>query len=190
MIIIVGESKATYDDPCRQSNPGILIVKPAEDCLCAPTVWTAGAIGRVHNGQMSARAVVVFHVRQQNVPQVRLPDDHDVVEAFPADRADQFLRTAILPRRSRRDRLVADAQRSHAANENLAVVGISITDQKVGYRLPAAGFHELIGEPLCRRMCGRLTKSGDSVDNDAERTSVPARMLPFTYLFQSLRCLD
>ena len=83
---------------------------------------------------MSARSIVVFHVRQQNVPQVSFPDHHDVVVTFPADRADQSLRTAILPRRSRRDRLVADAQRSHATNEYLAVAGISITDQMADWQ--------------------------------------------------------
>ena len=66
---------------------------------------------------MSAHAVVVIHVRQQNVPQVSLPNHHDVVETFPADRADQPLRMPILPRRPRRDGLITDTQRSHATDK-------------------------------------------------------------------------
>ena len=76
------------------------------------------------------------------------------VEAFPADRADQPLRIAILPWRPRRDGLITDAQRSHATDEHLAVAGIPITDQMVRCWLPATGFRELIGKPLCSRMRG------------------------------------
>ena len=133
------------------------MVEPAQDWLCpnAPDRLDSPCDRRVLvQRQMSARAVVVFHVRQQNVPQVPLPDDHDVVEAFPADRANQPLRTAILPRRSWGDRLVTDAQRSHTTDEYLAVASISITDQMVWRWLPAAGFQELVSEPLCGRMRG------------------------------------
>ena len=34
---------------------------------------------------------------------------YDVVEAFPADRADQALRMAVLPRRACRNRMIANA---------------------------------------------------------------------------------
>ena len=97
---------------------------------------------------MIARAVVVFHVRQQNMPQVSLADHHDMVEAFPADRANQPLRVSILPRRPRGNGLIADAQRSQTPNEHLAVAGISITDQMIGCWLPAEGLHKLIGKPV------------------------------------------
>ena len=122
------------------------MVEPAEDWLCtdASDRLDGPSMGASLSTTVSARAVVVFHVRQQNVPQVSLPDRPRLVEAFPADRADQPLRTAILPRRSRGDRPVTDAQRSHATDEYLAVAGIPITDQMVGRWLPAAGFRKLI----------------------------------------------
>ena len=82
-----------------------------------------------------------------------------------------------VPRRSRGDRPVADAQRSHAAHEYLAVAGISITDQMVGYRLPAAGFRELIGEPLCRRMRGysKPKDTSPAVSHDQQPVQQPER---------------
>ena len=84
---------------------------------------------------------------------------------------------AILPRRPRRDGLITDAQRSHATNEYLAVAGISITDQMVGCWLPAAGFRELIGEPLCRRMRGHAKPQDPppAVPHDQQPVEQPER---------------
>ena len=47
---------------------------------------------------MCAGSIIVFDVARQHVTQVPLPKHDDVVKAFPADRADQTLRMAILPR--------------------------------------------------------------------------------------------
>ena len=47
---------------------------------------------------MRARRIVVFQVARQHVTQVPLSDHDDVVKALPADRANQTLRIAILPR--------------------------------------------------------------------------------------------
>jgi hypothetical protein len=48
---------------------------------------------------------------------VRLPEHDHVVETFPSDRADQFLRVRILPRRARGNGLVADANGSLSARD-------------------------------------------------------------------------
>ena len=37
---------------------------------------------------MGARAVIVAHVRQQHVAQMAFAEDHDMINAFPADRSD------------------------------------------------------------------------------------------------------
>ena len=42
---------------------------------------------------------------------------HDVVQAFPADRADQAFRIPVLPRRACRRRMIANAERANATNE-------------------------------------------------------------------------
>ena len=41
----------------------------------------------------------------------------DVVQAFPADRADQAFRIAVLPRRACRGRMIADAKRVNSPDE-------------------------------------------------------------------------
>ena len=41
----------------------------------------------------------------------------DVVQAFPADRADQAFRIAVLPRRACRGRMIADAKGMNSPDE-------------------------------------------------------------------------
>jgi hypothetical protein len=40
-------------------------------------------------GEMCAGAIIIFHVRQQQVAEVAFAEHDDVVEAFPSDRTDQ-----------------------------------------------------------------------------------------------------
>jgi hypothetical protein len=47
--------------------------------------------------QMSASLVVVVHIRPQDSPQVSLPEDDHMVEAFPSDRTDEPFNLSILP---------------------------------------------------------------------------------------------
>ena len=60
-------------------------------------------------GEMRARAIVIFHVRQQQVTEVALAEHDNVVEAFPSDRTDQSFGIPVLPWRPWRRRLVANA---------------------------------------------------------------------------------
>jgi hypothetical protein len=46
---------------------------------------------------MSARAVVVAHVREQHTAQMVFAEYHDMINAFPADRSDQPFCIRILP---------------------------------------------------------------------------------------------
>jgi hypothetical protein len=49
-------------------------------------------------GQMRSDSVVVAGVGRKDPAQMSLAEDDDVIEAFPADRADQSLRMPVLPR--------------------------------------------------------------------------------------------
>jgi len=49
---------------------------------------------------------------------------HDMVQAFPADRADQALRIPVLPRRACRRWMIVNAERVNATNEYAAVASI------------------------------------------------------------------
>jgi hypothetical protein len=48
-------------------------------------------------GQMRSQFVVIGGVCREDLAQMALADDNGMIEAFPADRADQFLRMPVLP---------------------------------------------------------------------------------------------
>jgi hypothetical protein len=79
-------------------------------------------------------------------------EHHDMIEALPADRADQPLYVCVLPGRTRRRRAVPNADRSNAADKYLSVCTVVIPDQVSRDLLPAASLGELIGDPFGRWM--------------------------------------
>jgi hypothetical protein len=60
-------------------------------------------------GEMCAGAIIIFHVRQQQVAEVAFAEHDNVVEAFPSDRTDQSFGIPVLPWRPWRRRLIANA---------------------------------------------------------------------------------
>ena len=68
--------------------------------------------------------------------QVLLAEHDDMVETLPADRANQALRVAILPRRAWRRGMIPNAERADAADEGIAVATIAVTDQITRDLLP------------------------------------------------------
>jgi len=79
--------------------------------------------------------------------------DH-VIQAFAFDRADQSFGIAVLPRRSRRCRSVANAHRAETTRKCLAVDTVAITNEVVWCRLPPAGLADLPGYPFGGGMRG------------------------------------
>ena len=69
---------------------------------------------------------------------------------FPADRADQALRISVLPRRTCRGRMIANAKRANASEEYVAVTSIPIADQITRELLPTTGRCQLVGDPFRR----------------------------------------
>ena len=102
--------------------------------------------------QMRADVIVGVGITGERMPKVPLPKHDDVVKAFPPHRSNQALRAAVLPWRTGRCRVIADAQQSNSPHEYRSIAAIAVTDQKPGRPLPATGFHELICKPLRRRM--------------------------------------
>jgi hypothetical protein len=84
------------------------------------------------------------------VAKVPLAKHHDMIQAIPPDRADQSLRISVLPRRSCCGRPVANAHRTKAAGENVAVDGVSVTDDVTWCCFPAIGLRELTSDPFGR----------------------------------------
>jgi len=76
------------------------MVQPVEDRpsneLAEPldrsTAWRILA-----QGQMRSQFVVIASIRRKDPAQVAFADDNGMIEAFPADRADQSLRMPVLP---------------------------------------------------------------------------------------------
>src|SRR5207237_9144364 len=74
-----------------------------------PDRWIRPPQGRIlAQRQVRARLIVIRRIRIKNSPQVRLAENQHSVQALAAHGADQALRLAILPRRSRRDRSGAE----------------------------------------------------------------------------------
>ena len=51
----------------------------------------------ITQGKMRSQLVVVAGVGRKDLAQMGLAEDDDVIQAFPADRADQSLRMPVLP---------------------------------------------------------------------------------------------
>ena len=62
--------------------------------------WLHGTVDRcvLTQGEMRASLIIIVDVAGQHMAQVPLSEHDDMVKALPADRADQTLRIAILPR--------------------------------------------------------------------------------------------
>src|SRR5262245_26011901 len=103
---------------------------------------------------MRSDGIVVLHVTHEDVAQMLLADNNNMVEAFPADRADQTLRISVLPWRACRGRMIANAKRANASDEYAAVTSIPIADQIPWELLPATGRGQLVGKPFRRWVCG------------------------------------
>ena len=77
------------------------MVKPAQDGLSsepAEPLHLSTARQILPQGKMRSGFIVVAGVAGKDPAQMSLAKDDDVIEAFPADRADQSLRIPVLPR--------------------------------------------------------------------------------------------
>ena len=93
------------------------------------------------------------------MPEMPFAKNHDVVEAFPPDRADETFAISILPGGPRGCWSVSNAHRPQSTFEDLAIGTVPVTDDVAWRAVPTDGFGELPGDPLCRRMgCRRQVK--------------------------------
>jgi hypothetical protein len=86
--------------PYRKLDPAILIMKSAEDRshgdLAEPLNRTTERC-IFGEGEMRPNVIVVSGVDSKESAQMSFAEDDNVIEAFPADRADQPLRMPVLP---------------------------------------------------------------------------------------------
>src|SRR5438477_5795866 len=95
-------------------------------------------------------------IRSKNSSQVRLAKDQYPIEALASHGADQTLHIRILPRRSWRDRSVADAHSPHPGREDMSVGFVIVAHQIGRRRCPGEGLGYLSGQPLRCRMSRHL----------------------------------
>ncbi len=84
----------------RELDSAVLVVKATEDRL---PFDGAGALNRAMEwgilvqGTMSPRLIIVGGICAQDPAQVRFTEHDHVVQAFPADRANESLNVSVLP---------------------------------------------------------------------------------------------
>jgi hypothetical protein len=84
-----------------------------------------------------ASRVIVGRVRSQQMTKMPLAEHDNVVKTFPPDRTDCPFAISVLPRRSRRGWPVPNAHRPKAADEDVTVDGVAVTnDVSRRYFLP------------------------------------------------------
>ena len=105
--------------------------------------------GRVFvQSEMCASAIVILHIREENVAQVSFAEDNDMIKTFASDRADQPFRMSVLPWRVRRGRSVTNPHGANTPFENLAIDAVAIANDVSRRAVPAAGFGKLSGNPF------------------------------------------
>src|SRR5258708_3688874 len=91
--------------PVEKANPDISVVQPAEnwEAKNLPGPFDGTRERRILlQGEMRAGAIVIFHVRQQQVTEVALAEHNNVVEAFPSIEPIRRLHLGPAPARRRR----------------------------------------------------------------------------------------
>src|SRR5215472_18039314 len=86
--------------------------------------------------------------------QVRLAEDDQIIEAFAPSRADEPLDVSVLPGRTRRDWMITDAHRTHAASVRWPERTVAVAEKMAGCFIPWKRFSHLTGDPLCRWIAG------------------------------------
>jgi hypothetical protein len=83
-----------------------------------------------------------------------LAEHHDMIEAVPADRANDPLRISILPWRPHRNRSIPYAHCGKAPDEGFAISAIPIPNEYRGASLLTTGFGQLPRNPFGIRVGG------------------------------------
>src|ERR1700738_2111836 len=105
-------------------------------------------------GKVRASRVIVGRVRSQQMAKMPLAEHDNVVKTFPPDRTDRPFTNSILPRRSRRGRPIPNTHRPKAADEDVTVDGIAVTNDVSRRSFPAIGLGELVRNPFRRWVRG------------------------------------
>jgi hypothetical protein len=101
---------------------------------------------------MSAGAIVVVSVGPEDPAKMHFAQNHDLIQAFSPDRADQPLHMPILPRRPRCGWSIPDAHRPESVSDDGPIGTVSVADEVSGCLFPWEGLGDLTGDPFRRRV--------------------------------------
>src|ERR1700722_1156574 len=104
--------------------------------------------------KVRASRVIVALVRSQQMTKMPLAEHDNVVETFPPDRTDRPFTISVLPRRSRRGWPIPNAHRPKAADEDVTVDGVAVTNDVSRRCFPTIGLGELVRNPFRRWVRG------------------------------------
>src|SRR3981189_1970534 len=100
--------------------------------------------------KVRASLVIVGRVRSQQMAKMPLAEHDNVVKTFPPDRTDRPFAISALPRRSRRGRPIPNAHCPKAADEDVTVEGVAVTNDISRRYVPAIGLGERARNPFTR----------------------------------------
>src|ERR1700732_214592 len=104
--------------------------------------------------KVRASLVIVGRVRSQQMAKMPLAEHDNVVKTLPPDRTDRPFTISVLPRRSRRGWPIPNTHRPKAADEDVAVGRVAVTNDVSRRYFPAIGLGELVRNPFRRWVRG------------------------------------
>jgi hypothetical protein len=100
------------------------------------------------DGEVRASLVIVGRVRSQQMAKMPVGEHDNVVKTFPPDRTDSPFTISVLPRRPRRVRPIPNAHRPKAADEDVTVDGVAVTNDVSRRYFPTIGLGEMARNPV------------------------------------------
>src|ERR1039458_7237833 len=126
---------------------------------------------------MSPRLIIVGGICAQDPAQVRFTEYDHVVQALPADRANEPLNVSVLPGRSERNRPISNAHGAQTLHEDWSVRGVSIPNEVSRRVVPWESLGDLARDPLRSRVCrhAKRYQNSSSMPYDDKTIEDPER---------------
>jgi hypothetical protein len=128
-----------------------------DDPALIAALHESGLRGVLVEGKVGSGTVVVDEVVAQQATQVGRVEDDDVIEALPAQGADEAFDMGFCQGGPWGDLDLVDPQGVHPAGEHRPVHSIAVAQEVARHGLPRERLHELLGRPLGRGASVTLT---------------------------------
>jgi hypothetical protein len=145
--------EATRTCACRNSNSHVQMMKSAKKWHrqnATNGMYCSRRRRVLVDRKVRASLVIVGRVRSQQMAEMPLAEHDNVVKTFPPDRTDRPFTISVLPRRSRRGWPIPNAHRPKAADEDVTVDGVAVTNDVSRCYFPTIGLGELVRNPFSR----------------------------------------